>query len=83
MPKTNFLRNVLLTFLVLLNPMHYHTKADYLAALAATDYDLLIIDPYYGGAVLTPEYAKMVGADYYAKDATASAKIAAEVLGQR
>ena len=41
-------------FLVLLNPMHYHTKADYLAALAATDYDLLIIDPYYGGAVLTP-----------------------------
>ena len=36
-----------------------------------------------GGAVLTPEYAKMVGADYYAKDATASAKIAAEVLGQR
>jgi len=34
-----------------------------------------------GGAVLTPEYAAMVGADFYAKDATASAKIAAEVLG--
>ena len=34
-----------------------------------------------GGAVLTPEYAKMVGADYYAKDATESAKVAAEVLG--
>ena len=34
-----------------------------------------------GGAVLTPEYAKMVGADYYAKDATESARIAAEVLG--
>ena len=33
-----------------------------------------------GGAVLTPEYAKMVGADYYAKDATESARIAAEVF---
>jgi 5-methyltetrahydrofolate--homocysteine methyltransferase len=34
-----------------------------------------------GGAVLNPEYAKMVGADYYAKDATESARIAEEVLG--
>ncbi len=34
-----------------------------------------------GGAVLNPEYAEMVGADYYAKDATESAKIAQEVLG--
>ena len=34
-----------------------------------------------GGAVLNPEYAKMVGADYYAKDAAETAKIAAEVLG--
>ncbi len=34
-----------------------------------------------GGAVLNPEYAQMVGADYYAKDATESAKIAQEVLG--
>ena len=34
-----------------------------------------------GGAVLTPEYAKMVGADYYAKDATETARIAGEVLG--
>lgn len=34
-----------------------------------------------GGAVLTPEYAQMVGADYYAKDATETARIAAEVLG--
>ena len=29
-----------------------------------------------GGAVLTPEYARMVGADYYAKDATETARIA-------
>ncbi|MBP3892513.1 MAG: homocysteine S-methyltransferase family protein [Atopobiaceae bacterium] len=34
-----------------------------------------------GGAVLNPEYAKMVGADYYAKDANESARIAGEVLG--
>ena len=33
-----------------------------------------------GGAVLTPEYAKMIGADFYAKDAAESARIAAEVL---
>ena len=34
-----------------------------------------------GGAVLTPEYAREIGADYYAKDAKASADIAKEVLG--
>ena len=34
-----------------------------------------------GGAVLNPEYAEMVGADYYAKDATDGARIAQEVLG--
>lgn len=33
-----------------------------------------------GGAVLNPEYAEMVGADFYAQDAAASARIAAEVL---
>lgn len=33
-----------------------------------------------GGAVLNPEYAQMVGADFYAKDANESARIAAEVL---
>ena len=35
-----------------------------------------------GGAVLTPEYAKKIGADYYAKDAAESARIAEEVFGQ-
>ena len=34
-----------------------------------------------GGAVLTPEYAKEIHADFYAKDAKASADIAKEVLG--
>ena len=34
-----------------------------------------------GGAVLTPEYAEEIGADYYAKDAKQSVDIAKEVLG--
>lgn len=34
-----------------------------------------------GGAVLNAEYAKMVGADYYAKDANQGVKIAEQVLG--
>lgn len=34
-----------------------------------------------GGAVLTPEYAERIGADYYAKDAAESARIAEEVFG--
>ena len=34
-----------------------------------------------GGAVLTPEYAEKIGADYYAKDAKQSADIAKLVLG--
>ncbi len=33
-----------------------------------------------GGAVLNSEYAEMVGADFFAQDAAASARIAAEVL---
>ncbi|SDB12609.1 homocysteine S-methyltransferase family protein [Eubacterium oxidoreducens] len=33
-----------------------------------------------GGAVLTPEYAKEIGADYYTKDAKASVDVAKEVL---
>lgn len=34
-----------------------------------------------GGAVLTPEYAARIGADYYAKDAKQSVDIARQVLG--
>lgn len=34
-----------------------------------------------GGAVLTPEYAKQIGADYYAKDAMDTVAAAREVLG--
>lgn len=35
-----------------------------------------------GGAVLNEDYAKMVGADFYAHDAAAAAKIAARVFGE-
>lgn len=35
-----------------------------------------------GGAVLTPEYAREIGADYYARDAKQSADIAKKVFGQ-
>ncbi|MCD8116347.1 MAG: homocysteine S-methyltransferase family protein [Oscillospiraceae bacterium] len=34
-----------------------------------------------GGAVVTPEYAKKMGADYYSKDARESVEIARKVLG--
>lgn len=34
-----------------------------------------------GGAVVTREFAEQIGADYYAKDAAQSARIAAEVYG--
>jgi 5-methyltetrahydrofolate--homocysteine methyltransferase len=34
-----------------------------------------------GGAVVTPEYAEEIGADYYAKDARQGAEIARKVLG--
>ena len=34
-----------------------------------------------GGAVLTPEYAKQIGADFYAKDAKETVDIAKQVIG--
>ena len=34
-----------------------------------------------GGAVLTPDYARDIGADYYCKDAKASADLAKQLLG--
>ena len=35
-----------------------------------------------GGAVLTPEYAEKIGADWYAKDAKQSADIAKKFFGE-
>ena len=34
-----------------------------------------------GGAVLTPEYAEKIGADFYSKDAKQSVDIAKQVIG--
>ncbi len=49
-----------------------------IAALRASGHPCRI---FVGGAVLTEKYAMEIGADYYAKDAKASADIAKEVLG--
>ena len=35
-----------------------------------------------GGAVLTPDYAKKIGADYYSRDAKESVDIARRVIGK-
>lgn len=40
-------------YMVLLNPTAFPSRAEYLQSLAAGNYDLLIIDAYYGGAPLT------------------------------
>lgn len=49
-----------------------------IAALHASGHPCKIM---VGGAVVSPEYAKEIQADYYAKDAKESADIAKEVLG--
>ena len=49
-----------------------------IAALHAAKLDCKIM---VGGAVLTPEYAEKIGADWYAKDAKRSADIAKEFFG--
>ncbi len=49
-----------------------------IAALRAAGHDCKV---FVGGAVLTPEYAEEIGADYYTKDAKASVDVAKEVLG--
>ncbi|ERJ95831.1 putative cysteine--tRNA ligase [Selenomonas sp. oral taxon 892 str. F0426] len=42
-------------FLVLLNPEHYKTRELYIKALSETNYDLLIVDLYYGDRPLSKE----------------------------
>ena len=49
-------------------------------ALRKEDLDIKII---VGGAVLTPEYSKMIGADYYAKDARNAVDIAKEIFSKQ
>lgn len=50
---------------------------DTIAALRKSGHDCKI---FVGGAVLTPDYAAEIGADYYAKDAAQSVHIAKKVL---
>ena len=54
------------------------SMADTIAAIRRSGHKCKIM---VGGAVLTPEYAAAIGADYYAKDAKQSADIARMVLG--
>ena len=54
------------------------SMADTIAAIRKSGHDCKIM---VGGAVLTPDYAAEIGADYYAKDAKQSADIARRVLG--
>jgi 5-methyltetrahydrofolate--homocysteine methyltransferase len=54
------------------------SMAETIAALRASGHPCKI---FVGGAVLTPEYAAEIGADFYAKDAKQSADIAKQILG--
>ena len=54
------------------------SMADTIAAIRKSGHDCKIM---VGGAVLTPDYAAEIGADYYARDAKQSADIARMVLG--
>ena len=54
------------------------SMAETIAAIRKSGHDCKIM---VGGAVLTPDYAAEIGADYYAKDAKQSADIARQVLG--
>ena len=54
------------------------SMAETIAAIRESGHDCKI---WVGGAVLTPEYAREIGADFYAKDAKQSVDIARQVLG--
>lgn len=54
------------------------SMAETITALRASGHPCTI---FVGGAVLTPEYAAQIGADYYAKDAQQAVGIARKVLG--
>lgn len=54
------------------------SMAETIQALRDSGHDCKI---WVGGAVLTPEYAQEIGADFYAKDAKQSVDIAKQVLG--
>ncbi len=70
--------NIKLVGLSALMTTTVRAMADTIAALRDAGLDCRVM---VGGAVMTQAYADMIGADYYAKDAAESARIAAEVLG--
>ena len=71
-------KNVHLVGLSALMTTTLKSMEETIAALHAAKLDCKIM---VGGAVLTPEYAEKIGADWYAKDATRSADIAKEFFG--
>ena len=70
--------NITLVGLSALMTTTVKSMAEAISALKASGHACKIM---VGGAVLTPEYAAEIGADYYAKDAKHAADIAKEVLG--
>ena len=71
-------QNVRLVGLSALMTTTVGSMARTIEALRASGHDCKVM---VGGAVLTAEYARQIGADYFAKDAKQSADIAREVLG--
>lgn len=71
-------KNVHLVGLSALMTTTLKSMEETIAALHAAKLDCKIM---VGGAVLTPEYAERIGADWYAKDAKRSADIAKEFFG--
>ncbi|MCR5089368.1 MAG: homocysteine S-methyltransferase family protein [Oscillospiraceae bacterium] len=76
--ETAISENVRLVGLSALMTTTVSSMAETIRALRQSGHDCKIM---VGGAVLTPEYAREIGADYYAGDAKQSADIARQVLG--
>ena len=76
--ETVIRENVKLVGLSALMTTTVKSMADTIAAIRKSGHDCKIM---VGGAVLTPDYAAEIGADYYARDAKQSADIARRVLG--
>ena len=76
--ETVIRENVKLVGLSALMTTTVASMADTIAAIRKSGHNCKIM---VGGAVLTPDYAAEIGADYYAKDAKQSADIARMVLG--
>ena len=76
--ETVIRENVKLVGLSALMTTTVKSMADTIAAIRKSGHNCKIM---VGGAVLTPDYAAEIGADYYAKDAKQSADIARMVLG--